>query len=590
MNLSFAKPTTLEPAHPPYLDAEPAVQTKRACDVVVDILANAGVEVIFGLPGGTIAPIYDALLDRPEIRVITTRHESGAMFAAAAYARTTGKLGVVLVTSGPGVLNALTGLASAQCDSIPLLLIGGEVARSVQGRGALQEGSAYNLNVVAMASHITKLSLEIPEATAVPAMMRRAMATAVSGRPGPVFVSLPMDVSCKHIAPPRFAHQVRTQCQIEPSALERAAYVLQNGGKQVIFAGSGLRASNGPTLLRELAEKLQCPVMTTPKAKGVFPEDHPLSLGVYGLGGHISAQEYVDGGLDVMLAIGTSLGDVQTNGWSDKLIPKHELIHVDVDPMRVGRTYAVTLGVAAPATAFLEGVLALCEPSLAHQSFGVRDFTSAEASVSQTPGRISPARALWEIQQIMPADTIYTIDAGEHFVFATHFLRITEPDSFFCMTGLGSMGPSIGGAIGCKLARPDRTVAAICGDGGFAMVGTEVATAVQAETPIVVFVFNDGRYGMVEQGNERVYGRTPLYPVSSASTPILAKELGAETLQINAPDQLLERRFNLRRPKKSWIVEILIDESFRFGANQRMANLAAIAAKANHHQTAMEPA
>ncbi len=550
-----------------YQVTEPQLAPKRAADVVVDLLLDAGGEVIFGLPGGTIAPIYDALLDRPQIKVITTRHESGAMFAAAAYARTTGKIGVVLVTSGPGVLNALTGLASAQCDSIPLLLIGGEVARAVQGRGALQEGSAYNLNVVAMCSHITKLSLEIPEATAVPAMMRRAMATALSGRPGPVFVSLPMDVSCKEITPPLFSHQVRTQCDIAPEMLERAAKILQNGGRQVIFAGSGARWGHGPTLLRELAEKLQCPVMTTPKGKGVFPEDHPLSLGVFGLGGHVSSQEYVDAGLDVMLAIGTSLGDLQTNGWSDKLIPKHELIHVDVDPLRVGRTYAVTLGMAAPAAEFIAQILPKISLRNSRETFGIRHFISAQESESKTEGRISPAKALSEIQQVMPSDTIYTIDAGEHFVYATHFLEIAAPDAFFCMTGLGSMGASIGGAIGCKLAKPERTVAAICGDGGFAMVGNEISTAVQNNTPIVVFVLNDGVYGMVEIGHERLYSRTPSWPISM-DVGVAAAAVGADIYRITEPGQLTQLMFKLRRTKKTAVVDIAIDPAFRMTSSR----------------------
>lgn len=567
----------MEQALPQYSTQESPAPLKRAADVIIDILIAAKVEVIFGLPGGTIAPVYDALLDHPEIRVITTRHESGAMFAAAAYARATGKLGVVLVTSGPGVLNAITGLASAQCDSIPLLLIGGEVSRAVHGKGALQEGSAHHLNVVAMASHITKLAIEIPEATAVPAMMRRAIGTALSGRPGPVFVSLPMNVSCKEIAAPRFSHSVSTRCVTDPDMVARAAAILQNGGRQVIFAGSGVRSGNGAACLRALAERLQCPVMTTPKGKGVFPEDHPLSLGVYGLGGHLSAQEYVDNGLDVMLAIGTSLGDLQTNGWTDKLIPKHELIHVDIDPMRVGRTYAVTLGVAAPLAEFIEALLPLCVAQAVREKFGVRECASAELSESRMPDRISPARALWEIQQVMPADTIYTIDAGDHFIYATHFLNLTAPDSFFCMTGLGSMGASIGGAIGSKLAAPTRSVAAICGDGGFAMVGTEISTAVQAGIPLVVFVLNNGGYGMVENGNKRVYGRTPTYEVGNVSVSALAQTLGAQTLVIERPGQLLERRFNLRRPKQVWVVEIMTDATFKMSANQRFANLAAIA-------------
>jgi CheY-like chemotaxis protein len=274
----------------------------RGANVLVGMLEDAGVDVVFGLPGGAISPVHDALLDS-HIRVVTTRHEAGAMFAAAAYARATGKIGVVAVTSGPGALNSMTGLATALCDDVPLLLLIGEVPRAAHGKGVLQDGSSLGLQIVEMARHVSKLAAEIPRASALPHLVRRALATAQSGRKGPVVLTLPLDVTTADVVMPRVVGAVTVGAMVEPESLDEIAALVIEAHHPLILAGNGMRGDGAPERLRTVAERLGCPVATTPKGKGVFPESHPLSVGVVGLGGHPSAREYLEQGCDVIIAI-----------------------------------------------------------------------------------------------------------------------------------------------------------------------------------------------------------------------------------------------------------------------------------------------
>ena len=548
------------------IDSPP--ETRRAADALVDVLIEAGVEVVFGIPGGTIAPIYDALLDRPAIRVITTRHENMAMFAAAGYTRATGKLGVVLVTSGPGVINAMTGLASAHCDGLPVLLLAGEVPRRNQGKGALQDGGAHFLNIAAMARHICKLSLEVVDGAMMPTMVRRAIATALSGRRGPVVLTLPLDVSSANVVTTDVSIDVASRFVIAPAALEKVATRLRFSERRLIFAGSGVRMGDGAAQLLAFAERIQCPVMTTPKGKGVFPENHPLSLGVYGLGGHPSSSRYLEEGVDTLLAIGTSLGDLSTNGWSHQLQPRRSLIHVDIDAQQIGRSYTTEIAIVAPADQFLRELSAHVPIADAPRVFGLTRHDAAAFAAART-GLIAPQRALWELQQALPADTIFTCDSGEHFLFAVHYLESRLADGFIAMSGLGSMGSGIGGAVGAKLARPQRTVAAVCGDGGFAMCGTEVATAVVERLPIVFAVMNDQRLGMVELGHNALYGRAPEFGTGPLNITEMASALGAESIVIDTPGQILELAGHLQRLRGPIVLDVRIDPEVKMQKNGR---------------------
>lgn len=557
----------------------PALQlrngTHRAADILVDQLVKAGVDTIFGIPGGTIVALNDALIDRPEIRVVTARHESGAMFAAAGYARATGKLGVVMVTSGPGALNCMTGLASAYCDSLPLLLLAGEVPRSLFGKGALQEGSSGFLNVIGMAKHITKYAFEMTDANSAPSVLRKAITTACSGRPGPVMLTMPLDVTTAVVRRPGLASDVRLTAEIDGDLVRKVAGALLEAERPAILAGSGVRWGRGPQRLRELAERLQCPVVTTPKAKGVFPESHPLSLGVFGHGGHPSASRYLEDGIDLLLAVGTGLSDPATNGWSKLLEPSGHFIQIDADVTQMGRNYAVSVGLVGQAETILKKLVDQIPPIVRRaKSFGIERHTDAATFETGADGMLAPQRALWELQQVMPTGTVYTCDIGEHLLFATHYLHIDDPQGWLTMTGLASMGSSIAGAIGMRLGKRDRPAVAICGDGCFAMGLGDLSTAVRERIPIVIAVINDKRYGMVELGHVAIYGRTPSYACDELDIPSLALGMGAESIVIEKPGQILELDIESRLARGGPLVlDIRIDRSVRMPKNKRFEQL-----------------
>lgn len=553
--------------------ALPGHASRRGADVLVSMLAEAGVEVIFGLPGGAISPVHDALLDSP-IHSVTTRHESGAMFAAAGYAHTTGKLGVVAVTSGPGFLNSMTGLASAWCDGLPVLLLVGEVPRHAHGKGVLQDGSAHGLQLVEMARHVTKLAAEVPRPSALPHLLRRAIATALSGRKGPVMLTLPLDVTNAQMSTPRVGGAITIGEAMAPETVDEIAELLCAASRPLVLAGSGVRGGSAAARLVSVAEQLGCPVATTPKAKGVFPETHALSLGVLGMGGHASARHYLDSGVDVVLAIGTSLGDMATDGFAPQLQATRALIHVDIDARQIGKSYEPTHAVVATASSFLGALAEHVQrlPTVVERD-RIHGVARQRLPSSTTPGLIASSDAVIELQRALPADTIFTVDSGEHFLFATHFLEISHPDAFLVMTGLGSMGQSIGAAIGAQLAHPGRTVAAICGDGCFAMNAFEIATAVAECLPLRIFVFNDGRLGMVEKGHETVYGRRPDYPTTPLDVCSVARGLGAATLRIDGMSQLSGARAYLAN-QGPVVFDVRIDHRIVLSSRDRVSAMA----------------
>jgi acetolactate synthase-1/2/3 large subunit len=504
--------------------------------------------------------------------VITTRHESGAMFAAAAYARATGKLGVVAVTSGPGVLNAMTGLASAWCDGVALLLLVGEVPRAAHGKGVLQDGSAHGLQIVEMARHVSKLALEVPRTSNLPHLLRRAIVTASSGRKGPVVMTLPMDVTTTSIRRPRTGGSVTMDSHLSADIIDEVAQLLGTARRPLLLVGNGARADGAPAHLLAVAEHFACPVACTPKGKGVFPESHPLALGVLGLGGHPSALGYVAAGVDVVVAIGTSLGDMSTNGFAPQL-QATALVHVDIDARQVGKSYAPTHAVVASAAQFLSGLAERDTRLLRippHDSGIARHVLAA----SDRDDRIGAHEALAAIQAIVPPDTIYTVDSGDHFLFAVHYLETSLPDQFIVMTGLGSMGQSIGAAIGAQLAHPERRVAAICGDGCFAMNAFEIATAVAERLPIRVFVFNDERLGMVENGHQSVYGRRPAYPTTPLDICLIARGLGATAVCVENLDQLAGAAQLLRDAPGPVVVDVRLHPDIRIPKQDRVATMA----------------
>ena len=540
LNAALVPPgaAALQPGGDPQVVAHPIVVKKRVADQIVRVLHEAGVRTIFGVPGGAISAVYDALIDEPGITVINSHHESAAVFAAIGWAKATGKVGVVLTTSGPGVTNAITGVASAFCDGVPLLLIGGEVPRRNFGRGALQDGSVYQLNLVGMLKHVTKAATEITTADGAVFAVRKALSTAASGRKGPVFLSLPLDVQAAQTSVPRMAHNVESHFEVDRALLHTVTHRLLTAKTPLILAGSGLRHGKGAQELLKFAERMQIPVATTPKAKGVFPETHPLSLGIYGHGGHPSSAAYLEKGIDVLMGVGTSFGDAATNSWSEVLRPSEVFIQIDIDSGQIGRNYPADLGVIGAAEGVLRELAAMAPPLRKVIDTGGRTQHTDPSKMNAIDSPIKPQRAIWELQQILPRSTAYTCDIGDHMMFALHYLTIEQPDGFHLSSGLAAMGSSLGTAMGFKLADPDRSVVAVCGDGTMAMNGLDVQDAAQAGQNIIYLVMNDRRYGMVEEGHKSIYGRSPSFPIRTSLTKF-GVGVGARVFTIDRPGQIL---------------------------------------------------
>ncbi|MGQ0507096.1 MAG: thiamine pyrophosphate-binding protein, partial [Myxococcaceae bacterium] len=515
---------------------------------------------------------YDALVDRPDLRVINTRQETGAVYMAIGHARASGKLPCVLVTSGPGITNAITGLAAAYADGVPLILIAGEVPRRNFGRGALQEGSQYQLDILSMVRSVTKFAAEVSNPRAAATVVQKAVSTALSGRQGPVFLSLPLDIANEFACGLSATARASTKFEIDLDAVANAAELLQNSERGLLYVGSGARHPESVQLIKQLSTTLGIPVMTTPKAKGVFPESHPLSLGVFGYGGHPSASAYLEETPDVMLCIGSGLGETSTNSWSTALQPTKAFLQIDIDAAQIGKNYAVDLGLVGPANIVLREIANRITPRTRSTFASGKTHVSPEEMTSDaTP--LKPARVLQMLQEYAPQGTLYTADVGEHAIFAIHYLNVDDPNGFIVNFGLGAMGSGIGAAIGAKVARPDDTVISICGDYGFQMHGMELATCVQDGIGVIFAVFNDARMRMVESGLHRIFGRSKAMHSTEVDFAKFAEAVGAKGFVIRTPEDFAQLPKGLGEDGVPVVLDCRVDPNACFTVNGRVAQI-----------------
>jgi len=544
---------------------------RRVADLIVDVLLEQDVDTFFGVPGGAISPVYDALGDGDRGRIICARHETTAAFMAAGWARVTGRVPALLMTSGPGITNAVTGIASAFADGVPMVALGGEVPRSNFGRGALQEGSRYQLDTLGMVRSITKLSLEATTSQGTISQLRRLVATASSGRQGPVYMSLPLDVATADAQITRTSSQVATEFKLDPEMIKDSALALDKAATGLILVGSGARGAKDAII--SLAQKLNMPVATTPKAKGAFPEDHPLSLGVYGYGGSADAKALLGRGIDVLLAIGTSLGETSTNNWSDLLKPKQTFIQIDIDGAQIGKNFAVDIGLVGPARAIIEAL----DRCIKHRPRALPTTPNRGPSIVPPPndGQLLKTPEVLEVmQQKAPANTVYTSDIGEHLLFALHHLKIGYEAEFIAGIGLGSMGSGIGAAIGAKMGAPERGALSICGDYGFQMFGmAELATCVQEKTGVVFLVLNDASMRMVEAGFGSVYGRCPQIQGPRVDFAAISRACGGDGYNVSTMEELQNLPEDIFMRDKPVVIDVSIDPNQKFGANMRNVTL-----------------
>lgn len=546
-----------------------------AARVMLEAFARRGVRVAFGIPGGLISPIFDAMADVPGIQLVTTRHEGMAAFAAMGHTIAVGGPALVLTTGGPGITNAITGIAAAMAEELPLIVIAGEVPRSAGGRAALQDGSSSGIDVVAMMRTITRWSARIDGPEAAAGMAEQAVQIATGPRPGPVFLSVPLDVGSSNASlPPISFGKPPPLAAPDPGACADIAARLGRARCPLLVVGNGARGAAVEVL--RLAERLAIPVVTTPHAKGVFPESHPLHLGGIGVGGHPSAAEYLAQGPDVVCVVGSRLGDYATNGWATPLCGTEATIQIDRDPGAIGRNYPVTLGVVGDAAKALRAVLAEVPRAIARPHREVSGIRRVASAAPFCDASLTPERVFTALQSAFPT-AFWAVDQGEHCAYAIHYLRIDAPDQFRTMVGLASMGSGIGLAIGARNARRDRPVIGLCGDGGFAMHAGEVLTCVEHGIDLVLVIMNDGRWNMVHHGFQAVFGRIPAsLPSRVAELAGVAREFGAVGHLVTGPEHLAP--FTLRRLVASGrpvVLDVRIDPSLALSAASRSAALRA---------------
>lgn len=469
-------------------------------EALVRCLELEGVELLFGYPGGAILPVYDALKDS-KIKHILTRHEQGAAHAASGYARTTGKVGVCMATSGPGATNLVTGLANAYMDSIPLVAITGQVPTAYVGTDAFQE-----VDITGITMPITKHNYLVKDAKMLPVIVKRAFHIARTGRPGPVLIDLPKDVAS---TPIKFSYPEDVQLMgYKPTVkghmaqINQAAKLMMQAERPVIYTGGGVINAGASEELVWLAETLEAPVVSTLMGLGAFPGDHRLFLGMLGLHGSKAANLAVTG-CDLLITLGARFDD-RVTGRIAGFAPKAKVIHVDIDPAEISKNVISHLPIVGDTRKVLEDLLVRLEKKQNPGWIGqVMDWKEQYAlRYRKDGGPLKPQYVVEEIYRHSGGEVIVSTDVGQHQMWVAQHFPFKQPRTLVTSGGLGVMGFGLPGAIGAQFGRPDKTVVLVTGDGSFQMTLNELATAAEQQLPIKIIVLNNRCLGMVRQLQE----------------------------------------------------------------------------------------
>lgn len=472
--------------------------------IVCESLLREGVEVMFGMLGGAILPLYDALPQYPRLRHILVRHEQAAAHAADGYARVTGKVGVCLATSGPGAANLVTGIANAHLDSSPIVAITGQVARHFIGKDAFQE-----VDITGITLPITKHNYLVLEASSLARTIKEAFYLARSGRPGPVLIDIPRDV---FIEEAEFHYPSRVNLpgykptlQGHPTQIKKAAKLINEARQPAIIAGRGVIISGAYTELKELAEKAQIPVITTLLGIGDFPESHPLSFGMLGMHGMAYANMAVHAA-DVIIAIGMRFDDRATARVSG-FAPNARIIHIDIDPAEIGKNVRVDVPIVGDVKVVLEELNKLV--TLAQHIEWIcqlDDWRKEHPSVViRESENLLPQFVVRQIYEVTRGEATIVTGVGQNQMWAAQHYWYDKPNSFISSGGLGTMGFGLPAAMGAKVGCPDSTVWLIDGDGSFQMTLQELATLVQDKIAVKIAIIDNGYLGMVRQWQELFY-------------------------------------------------------------------------------------
>ncbi len=500
----------------------------NGAELFVKALKAEGVRHLFGFPGGVVIPVFDALFSETEIQVILTRHEQGAVHAADGYARSTGKTGVCLVTSGPGATNTVTGIATANFDSVPIVCFTGQVSRSMIGNDAFQEA-----DIVGITRPITKHNYLVLDRKDLGRVLKEAFTIANSGRPGPVLVDLPKDVILEK-GDDEYPARVSIRgynpvLKGHPNQIKKAAMELKRAKRPLFYVGGGIHIAEAVEIFRKAVKKTKVPVVHSLMGIGALPGDDPLCLGMLGMHGTYAANMAVTGA-DLLFGIGNRFDDRAT-GELSKFAPEAKIVHIDQDPVSISRNVPVEVPIVGDARLVLEQLLPLLEaPKISdwieqinkwkeEHPLEVRVGGGTEASKANKataggarnaargkPGRLRPDRVILTICEVFP-DAIIATEVGQNQMWTSQFFTFRHPRSLLTSGGLGTMGYGFPAAIGAQFANPDKRVIDIAGDGSIQMNIQELATAVHNNLPVIVAILNNGYLGMVRQWQELFFDK-----------------------------------------------------------------------------------
>lgn len=539
---------------------------KTGSQIVVECLKKEGVDTLFYYPGGAVLPLFDELISSP-FRQILVRHEQAAVHAADGYARASGKVGVVLVTSGPGATNTVTGIATAYMDSIPVVILTGQIPTYLIGNDAFQEA-----DIIGITRPCTKHNYLVKEIRDLSRIIKEAFYIARSGRPGPVLIDLPKDIlvgSTEFKYPEKISIRgYRPTLEGHLGQIQRAVHLILKSKKPVFYVGGGIISANASKELLHFAETLSIPVTMTLMGLGGFPGNHPLSLGMLGMHGTYHANMAVMES-DLLIAVGARFDD-RVTGKLESFAPQAKVIHIDIDPTSISKNVRVDLPIVGDCKHILLKMSSLIEKEdissfkegLHKWHRQIENWKSIYTMSYQQDQIIKPQYVIEKIDELTKGEAILTTEVGQNQMWAAQYYKYLKPRTFLTSGGLGTMGYGLPAAIGAQVAFPNKLVIGISGDGSFQMNSQELATAVQYRLPIKIAILNNGYLGMVRQWQEFFYGKRYAASSLEGHSPDfvkLAEAYGAIGLRATKPEEvvpILKKAFSLPEPV---VIDFVVD-------------------------------
>ena len=527
-------------------------------EIVIECLKEQGVDTVFGYPGGAILNVYDALYQHSnEIRHILTSHEQGAAHAADGYARATGKVGVCLATSGPGATNLVTGIATAYMDSIPVVAITCNVGVSLLGKDSFQE-----IDIAGITMPITKHNFIVKDVEKLADTIRKAFRIARSGRPGPVLIDIPKDVTAKvtEYLPQEVEFPPRRTETITEEALDRALEMIEASEKPFLYVGGGVILSGASQELREFAEKVDAPVTDTLMGKGAFPGTDPRYTGMIGMHG-TKTSNYGVSECDLLIAVGARFDDRVTSD-TETFANNAQILQIDIDPAEMNKNVLIDHGIVGDIKEVLQRLNArLSAQSHTEWMEQIREYQRTYP-LQYEDGKLTGPYLVEEIYRQTKGDAIITTEVGQHQMWAAQYYKYKEPRTLLSSGGLGTMGYGLGASIGAKMGCPDKTVVNIAGDGCFRMNMNEIATAARYQIPIIQVVVNNHVLGMVRQWQNLFYDQHYSQTILDDAVDFvkLAQALGAEGIRVTTKEEFAEAFADAVKMQRPVVLDCQIDQ------------------------------